>query len=356
MSKKKTNGNYQKIFNFLFLLLTFGVVLYIGFSGNDMESLGQALRNLSPVYLLACLGCWLLYILMDALAIHHFLRMQGKKIKLWQSLHAAMTGVYYSNITPGATGGQPMEMYRLSKYGVSIGISGSGMAVKFIIFQAVLLVSGAVLWIGHASFVAAHTEGLRWFVLLGYLVNFFSIGLLVLMAISRRAVRWVIDKCISIGTKLRLCKNPEAAREKWENHCENFLSSIQLVIRHPKDVLIQCLIALAQLMSLMLVIIAIYHALGLSGVTSGQIITMGVLLYIGASYTPLPGASGAQEGGFAVLFKGIFPDAQLFVALLLWRFSTYYLTILAGAVMTVVENIVSLRKGHAKREGVTNEQ
>ena len=353
---KKTN--WQRLFSFLFLLITFGVVLYVGFSGNDMEALGRALMNLSPVYLLACLGCWMLYILTDALAIHYFLRMQGKKIKLWQSLHAAMTGVYYSNVTPGATGGQPMEMYRLNKYGVSIGISGSGMTVKFIVFQAVLLLTGAVLWLIHAPFVAAHTEGSKWFVLLGYVVNFFSIGILVLMAISRRAVLWVIDNCISIGAKLRLCKNPEASRQKWQNHCESFLSSVQLVIRHPKEVLIQCLIALAQLMSLMLVIISIYYALGLSGVSAGQLITMGVLLYIGASYTPLPGASGAQEGGFAILFKGIFPDAQLFVALLLWRFSTYYLTILVGAVMTVIENIVSLRKGHtrARREGVSNEQ
>ena len=85
---------------------------------------------------------------------------------------------------------------------------------------------------------------------------------------------------------------------------------------------------------------------------------MGVLLYIGASYTPLPGASGAQEGGFAVLFRGIFPDAQLFVALLIWRFSTYYLSILAGAAMTVVENLGALGKKHtkAKREGVSNGQ
>lgn len=355
MNKKP---NWQKLFSFLFLLITFGVVLYVGFSGNDMEALIEALINLSPVYLLACLGCWMLYVLMDALAIHHFLWMQGKKIKLWQSLHAAMTGVYYSNVTPGATGGQPMEMYRLSRYGVSIGISGSGMTVKFIVFQAVLLLAGAVLWLLNLPFVNAHTEGLKWFVLLGYVVNFFSIGLLVMMAISRRAVRWLIDWCIRIGTRLHLCKNPETSRQKWENHCESFLTSVQLVIRHPRDVLIQCLIALAQLMSLMLVIIAIYHALGLSGISAGQLITMGVLLYIGASYTPLPGASGAQEGGFAVLFKGIFPDAQLFVALLLWRFSTYYLTILVGAVMTVVENVISLRKNRTKprRQGVANDQ
>ena len=129
----------ERLLSFLFLLITLGVVLYIGFSGNDLEALGEALRTMSPAYLFLCLLSWILYVLTDALAIHHFLRMQGCPIRLWQSLRAAMTGIYYSNVTPGATGGQPMEMYCLHKYGVSIGVSGSGMAVKFIVFQVVLL-------------------------------------------------------------------------------------------------------------------------------------------------------------------------------------------------------------------------
>ena len=103
-----------------------------------------------------------------------------------------------------------------------------------------------------------------------------------------------------------------------------------------------------KLMSLMLVVLAVYHALGLQAVSNMQLITMGVLLYIGASYTPLPGASGAQEGGFAVMFRGIFPDALLFVALMIWRFCTYYLSVLAGAGLTIAENVSAIRKQRAK--------
>ena len=38
-------------------------------------------------------------------------------------------------------------------------------------------------------------------------------------------------------------------------------------------------------MSLMLTIIAIYNAFGLSGISAGELITMGVLLYICLLYT-----------------------------------------------------------------------
>ena len=62
-----------------------------------------------------------------------------------------------------------------------------------------------------------------------------------------------------------------------------------------------------------------------------ELITMGVLLYIGASYTPLPGASGAQEGGFLLYYRGIFAGGTISVALLVWRFMTYYTILLIGA-------------------------
>lgn len=340
---KKEKRNLQQIFSFLLLLVTLAVVVGIGLNGNDLEDLAAALNRLTPGFLLLCVACWALYVLFNALTMYHFLRVQGHPVKLHESLHAAMIGIYYCNVTPGATGGQPMEMYALSRYGVPVGVSGSGMAVKFVLFQTVLLITGAVLWMTHADFVREYAPNSWWFILLGYAANFFTIGMVILMAVSRNAVRWIIGKCILIGVRLRLCRDPEASRQKWENHCESFLGSVQLMIRRPRDLLIQCLLAFGHLMSLMLVIIAVYHALGLSGVSSMELITMGVLLYIGASYTPLPGASGAQEGGFAVMFRGIFPDALLFVALMIWRFCTYYLSVLVGAVLTTVENLSSLR-------------
>lgn len=345
---KKEKRNFQQVFSFLLLLITLVVVVCIGLNGNELDELGAALQRLSPVFLMLCVACWALYVLFNALTMYHFLRVQGYPIKLGQSLHAAMIGIYYCNVTPGATGGQPMEMYALSKYGVPVGVSGSGMAVKFVLFQTVLLITGAVLWIAHADFVREYAQSSWWFILLGYLANFFTIGMVILMAISRKAVRWVIEKCILIGCKLRLCKDPDASRIRWENHCASFLDSVQLMIRRPRDLVIQCLIVFGQLMSLMLVILAVYHALGLQGVSTMQLITMGVLLYIGASYTPLPGASGAQEGGFAVMFRGIFPDALLFVALMIWRFCTYYLSVLAGAGLTIAENVSAIRTQRAK--------
>ena len=64
---------------------------------------------------------------------------------------------------------------------------------------------------------------------------------------------------------------------------------------------------------------------------------MAMLLYVSAAYTPLPGASGAQEGVFALYFANIFPSGIRFMALLLWRFFTYYISLIIGAIVTIVK-------------------
>ena len=55
-----------------------------------------------------------------------------------------------------------------------------------------MLIAGVILWVTHSAFVSDHTQGSIWFVILGYLVNCFSIGIVLMMSISQRAVRWLI--------------------------------------------------------------------------------------------------------------------------------------------------------------------
>jgi glycosyltransferase 2 family protein len=88
--------------------------------------------------------------------------------------------------------------------------------------------------------------------------------------------------------------------------------------------------------------ISVYHAFGLSGVHWYQLLAMAFLLFTSASYTPLPGASGAQEGGFLIYFAGAFTKGTIGLALLVWRFFSYYLFLLIGAALTIVGSI----RGH----------
>ena len=90
-----------------------------------------------------------------------------------------------------------------------------------------------------------------------------------------------------------------------------------------------------------------------AGCTGTSCWTVSFLLFVSASYTPLPGASGAQEGGFLIFFAGAFTQGTIGLALLVWRFFSYYLFLLVGALISIVG---SLRGHFADRDNSGDEE
>lgn len=325
----------KRILNFVLIFGTLAIVLLVGFSGSDFNSALSALRQIPFLWIIFCVLAYAGYLTTDALAVYFFLKHQGCGVPLGYAILVSIVGQYYSNITPGATGGQPMQIYYLKKRDVPIGLGTSAMLVKLFCFQFMLLVLGTGFWIAHAGFIAENVGGNMWILLVGYLYNAVVVVVLLLVAVNRRLVRFLADLVLKIGTKLHLVKNPAGTRTKWEDTLETYHSSIMMLAHRPWDLVVQLLIGGLQLIVLMMVIVSLYFGFGLHGSSVGQLIAMGIMLYTSASYTPLPGASGAQEGVFALYFSRIFPDDIRLMALLLWRFFTYYLSLMVGAVATV---------------------
>lgn len=325
----------KRILNFLLIFGTLAIVLIVGFSGNDFGKALEALKTVPQFWLLLCFAAYLGYLSCEATAIHFFLRRQGCPVTLRYAFFVAIVGMYYSNITPGATGGQPMQVYYLHKRDVPVGLSTSALLVKLFSFQFMLLVIGTVCWIGHGAFIAENVGSSMWILIVGYVYNAVVVGFLLLVALNRRLVHFLLMLILKIGTKLRICKEPDQTRVRWEDALETYHGSIMMLAHRPLDVLVQLAIGGIQLIVLMMVIVCLYFGFGLSGATVTQLIALGVMLYTSASYTPLPGASGAQEGVFALYFAKVFPDDVRFMTLLLWRFFTYYLSLIVGAVATV---------------------
>lgn len=326
----------KKILNFLFIFGVLAIVLLVGFNGQEMSGAVDALKSIAPKWIVLCALAYVLYVALDAFSIWYFLHRQGYAIGMGYALYVSISGMYYSNITPGATGGQPMQVYYLKKREVPIGIGTSALTVKFFCFQFMLAVISTILWIRYSDFIGQQAGSSIWILIVGYVYNAISVTFVLMMAVSKRLVRFFIKLFIRIGAKLRLCKDPEASLVKWEDVLSTFHASVMMMRRHPLDFLVQLAAGAVQLLVQMLSIYFIYLAFDLTGATYAQLTALGVMLYVSAAYTPLPGASGAQEGVFALYFSKIFPGGMRLMALLLWRFFTYYLSLIVGAVVSVV--------------------
>ena len=157
-------------------------------------------------------------------------------------------------------------------------------------------------------------------------------------AFGTACIRWLYRR----KPFVRRGADPEAAAEKWCAFVAEYHDAFAAGIRHRGKLAGALALALGQCAAYMSVAYCTYRGFGLRGVPFWQVTGTQVLLYIGASCFPMPGASGASEGTFYLAFSPLFGD-YLTTAMLIWRLASYYLTIVLGYIAVVAER-VTLRR------------
>ena len=334
----------HKLMSLLFVLLVLGLVIYLAFSNSDLKDAAGALKSLDPLWAAVALLCGLMYMAMDGFGLYIFFRRQGYRIPMGTALHMSLINLFYANITPGSAGGQPMVVFQLNKRGIPSGVATGGVVVRFFFNQLAVVVLTAVLYLTNRGFFYEHLHSVNGLVLVGFLVNFATIPIVLLatykMPVMERFVNWILRLF------RRWIKNPEKVQSGVHTVLTAYQKSMLMMGRHPMNLLRQFLVSCIQMLFLVGVVPCVYFALGQTGTTIPQLLMVALMLFVSASYTPLPGASGAQEGGFLLYFRHIFTDGTVSIALLIWRFFTYYLFLFLGTGDTI---ITALRKKRAAR-------
>ncbi len=362
--KTSNKQTLKKVLNLSFIVGTFAMVVFFALRSGDISQIKNALVSMDAMWLLGAIACWALYAFLEGFIVYVFFRFQKVKVRVGTNLMVGLIGMYYSSITPAATGGQPMQVYSLKKRGVPPGVSTSALAVKFFCWQCALLLLGAVLWLRDPAFIKENMRGGVWFLLIGFLVNGLTVLGVVLLAISRNTVRALIVFFVNLAHKLRVVKDKSKTASKFDAALNDFHASVNLLTQHPFQFLVLFLLSLLEVLAMMSAIYFVYRGLGLNTANYVSLVTMQTMLFIAASFTPLPGASGAQEGGFYLFFGSFFPENIIFAAMFVWRFVTYYLSIICGfaavlydgARVTKAKNASDARDGTDQINGGNHEE
>ncbi len=341
--------NWKKVMSLLLVVLSIVVVLWIAFSNNDLENAWDALGKMNPIWTFGIFCCWFIYMFADAFCYWVFFRSEGYRISLGRCVTAGLIGFYYSNITPTSAGGQPMLVNSLRKAGIPVGYGTTAATIRFICNQFAVTFLSLVFWMANRDFVNAQLGDSVWFIRIGWIINFSGIPLVLLAAFRRSLIQRIALFFIDLLVKIHLIKNREAAVASVTNVLDTYHAGMKELLHRPGRILIQALGAACGIMGLIGSIYFVYHAFGYSATPWYHLITLSFALYISACYTPLPGASGAQEGGFLLYFRNIFPGEIIGLALLVWRFFTYYMFLLVGMFIVVLERIIVNREEKKRR-------
>ena len=104
------------------------------------------------------------------------------------------------------------------------------------------------------------------------------------------------------------------------------------------------LTALVQFFAMHSIPFIVYKGLGLSGNGFFEIFLLQAVLFVGVGFIPIPGAVGASEGMFMLIFSVVFPSGLLAGAMLICRSISLYICILIDAVLVIIFTQMIIRK------------
>lgn len=356
--KKKKYGWVGSVL--LLALIAFGIYIMVQLAmtigEGEIQSLDSIIQNANWTFVAIAVGMLLLAIVADSLKYAVITDTVIGKANLLTSTKVAMLGRYYDNITPFASGGQPMQIYYLHKKGYSAGQSTAIVFIKYFVnmlcwmFICILLMATQS---GALNQYVTNEATRKLFLVAGWIgvaVNSAVPVMIILFVIFPRLTTKVVSACIWLLNKMRIVKDKEKTMNKARRAVDEFCLAFKIMSQNPwKFFLLICLCILEPLISMSLpyvVMVALGGTTDISWVTLLAVMTLNVYATMSVAIIPTPGNSGFAENAVLLAFANIASTVAFWVVFV-WRFFTYYIYILIGMALTffdVIRKAVRRRK------------
>ncbi len=343
----KRQRMFKIIFSVAFIVFVVGVLLFTAYK--DFFNASEGREPFTWDKLLAIFSSSWHFILLAILSLFLSYLFKGLRLSVMcKSLtgrghyvtcfETGIIGNYYNNVTPLAVGGQPFEIFHLSKHGVHSGVATSLPIASFFLGQFVTVVAGIIalclapqnplFYIFPSTFKVLAIIGLVCCLLMPLLVVVFSL--------MPRVGSALVHFALWLGAKLRLVKELDKTTYKTLKTVVHNSKCLKKIATRPLTFILSLLISVAELASQLSIAYFTLKFFGYdlenaSGISEWlQIVQMCLLLNASISFIPTPGNSGAADLSFFILFESGLAVGLAFPAMTIWRILAFYSYIIIG--------------------------
>lgn len=302
------------------------------FSFNIINRITYAFKQMEPIYLLFCFFFWVVHIFLDSFRVTLLSQgVTGRCVSLRTSAEIILTGAFLAAVTPFQTGGLPVQLYLLKREGVSYGKGTLIILLRAIFYALMMLIVLPFLFpFLIQQYDSTSIKILSKYSLIVYPVIVFIIALVL---IKPNIIKRFLYRLAFMGGKRRekavklihrLFKEIKEMKDgfwhfvrekKWHSLASFFLTFIAYI---PYFFIAPLLL----------------KGMGID-VVFIRIAFLQLVVILFTFFSPTPGATGVSEGVFAIMFLSIVGKGLLGVFTILWRFFTFYLSSIAGGIITL---------------------
>lgn len=317
------------------LVVLLGVSLWLLLRGWTTAELMAALRGAKAGRIGVGLGLMGAFIGCEAVQTKATFRALECPVSFRRCLSFSLAGFFFSSITPSSTGGQPAQVYYMTRRGIPAAYAALDMLLLTACYQLTAMAYALAAWLICPKVTDALGTGLG--VLLGYGMTVTGVltAAVVLLLVKPALARSLALAGLKFAARVRLIRDLPRRVEKLDALCADYRRAAELLKRRKWLFVLLMAICAVQMTALYAVPWTVYAALGLSGAGITELIATQALLSVAVGTLPLPGAAGAGEGGFLAAFSALFPPELAPAAMLLSRSISFYLPLLFTAAATL---------------------
>lgn len=347
---KKQAGSFKKYaLSFILMIAILVLTFYLILKDYSLPELWSGLSQAKPGYVLAGFLMMLIYQVCVSINIRALLRaFSGRDPGFLRATKTAYIGFYFNNVTPSASGGQPMEMFYLSRHGYPLSHTSVIFILLGLFYNIALILVSLVLFFARKDFIIQNLDYVRYFLFAGIAFFFFLTLALFLLVYKPAFIRRVAEWALRLLKRFGLVKQVE----KWELSLEKYLSgfehSSETFWRDPKLIFTLLVTSAIEIFALFSVPAWVVFALGAE--PSSDIFISNValqsVLYLSSAFVPTPGAVGVTESSFLTLFSDVLRSDQLVPAMILTRIINLYGFLIISGIISAQAFLFEKRDKH----------
>jgi len=340
MDDLKINTDKKTIFKGLRLaiLISFAISALIILVTIDRSSLKEIITGIKKEYLFYIMLIMFLNWMFAGLRLKTLVETIDNHISLKDCMIIYLSGAFVSNVTPFATGGGPFQIYFLHKKGVKVGKSSTAIVIQFVLRLFFLGILTPIFFIFFRKNISSGAiPGYLFYIAFGFgaLISISIIILTLIPSITGELINLVF-KIEKLRDFLKSSHKAKRWLVKARRELNEFRYSLEVMSKYKGKLFLAGVYTILYWSTIFLVIPMILKGMGVKPYFFRSYV-MQTLFYLVLPYTPVPGASGIAEIGFASLFVSFIPKNIIGLVTFAWRLFTFHLILLVGGFFALKE-------------------
>ena len=328
------------VITFCLSVLTIYALFYN--SGLSLSELWQDIEEASPIWLVPAALCMFGFIFFEGRSLVLILRTLGYPAKKRRGFLYAAADIYFSSITPSATGGQPASAYFMHKDGIS------GVAVTVSLILNLTMYTLAIFTLSILSLIC-FPDVFMSFELPGKILILIGIAMMILMSIffiillkKQSILIKTANIIISILRKLHMKTAADKLLSRLDTVIDNYNECVVTLAGKKKLLIKTYFLNLLQRASQILVTVFCYFAIHGNIGDGLRVFAIQTYVVMGSNFIPVPGAVGISEFLMYIGYTMLLSDEAAYSLAILSRGISFY-TCSIISIITVIFGYIIIR-------------